>query len=358
MEEEKNRIADEQAKKAEEDAKLQREKEAAEAERVGKEQEEAALIIKQKQDIEAARLAQLKIEEELEAERIAKLKLAEEADAARIKAEEEEKARQMEEQRKAEQDRKAEKDRRRAERRQLKAEQKLKAEADLKAREEAQKLKEAEDAKQRQEEADRESDRWAEFNAVDIAQPINPFLSQKEIEDKKIEDLRRMREEAKNSPPKEDFQRKQAWGAAPEASPIKEPAQALPPLQKGNKKAARITLEELKKGQVNTNSQMSEQEDLLAAAEEIEKRNTLNLKKPKREEGKESLQKRQDRLKRQRDILLQKKKKEREEELVEYSESGGIGADIAAQATDQPDSLLFKKRITLAAKIKESLANN
>jgi len=112
---------------------------------------------------------------------------------------------------------------------------------------------------------------------------------------------------------------------------------------------------------------MSDQVDLLAAAEEISKRNEFYSKKPKRQEeskGKESMQKRQDRLKRQRDMLLLKKKKERDEELTEYSESGGIGAaiaplaaEVAKKVADQPDDAIFKKRITLAEKIKATLAN-
>jgi hypothetical protein len=74
---------------------------------------------------------------------------------------------------------------------------------------------------------------------------------------------------------------------------------------------------------------------LVGQADEIARRNEAKKVDPVVQgDGKESLRARQERLKRQRDMLLAKKKADREAELKEYAQTGGIGAN--ANTSDEP----------------------
>jgi hypothetical protein len=87
---------------------------------------------------------------------------------------------------------------------------------------------------------------------------------------------------------------------------------------------AKITDDELNRGKMTTDKEMSEQERLAKMANDI-MTNQATVSEARTNE-RESLLKRQERLRRQRDLLLAKKKAEREKELQDYAERGGIGA--------------------------------
>ena len=94
-------------------------------------------------------------------------------------------------------------------------------------------------------------------------------------------------------------------------------------------------MDELNRGKMTTDKEMNEQERLAQAAAAILKQNeAAATTKTNVPAGKESLAKRQERLRQQRDILLAKKKAEREKELQDYADRGGIGATAAVAASE------------------------
>jgi len=185
-------------------------------------------------------------------------------------------------------------------------------------------------------------------------QPTEEEKRQKALEEKKVEDLRRLRErEAEDETRKA---REQEWKRQQEeaAQHAKEKT-ALPPVQL--KKAGpigEIPLSELQRGKVDISSEQLEAENLRRKAEDILRANeTTEVDAPERS-GVESLAKRQQRLRNQRDLLLAKKKAERERELKEYLDQGGQPAQ-PEQAVQGEE---LEKRKHIASKIKQSLLSS
>lgn len=185
-------------------------------------------------------------------------------------------------------------------------------------------------------------------------QPSEEEKRQKELEEKKVDELRRLREREAEDEARRA--REMEWKRQQEeASQRAKDKVALPPVQlKKASPIGEIPLSELQKGKVDISSEQQEAENLRRKAEDILRANEgTELDTPDRS-GVESLAKRQERLRKQRDLLLAKKKAERERELKEYLDQGG--RPIAAESEVQGEEL--EKRKNIATKIKQSLLSS
>ena len=185
-------------------------------------------------------------------------------------------------------------------------------------------------------------------------QPTEEEKRQKELEEKKVEELRRLKEREAEEEVRRT--REQEWKRQQEeASQRSREKAALPPVQLKKPAAiGEIPLSELQKGKVDISSEQEEAENLRRKAEDILRANETTELETGDRGGMESLAKRQERLRRQRDLLLAKKKAERERELKEYLDQGGN--PIQPEGAVQGEEL--EKRKHIASKIKQSLLSS
>lgn len=185
-------------------------------------------------------------------------------------------------------------------------------------------------------------------------QPTEEEKRQKEVEERKVEELRRLREREAEDEARRA--RESEWKRQQEeASQHAKDKVALPPVQlKKPAPIGEIPLSELQRGKVDISSEQLEAENLRRKAEDILRANEgTEVEAPERS-GVESLAKRQERLRKQRDLLLAKKKAERERELKEYLDQGG--KPLQAESEVQGEEL--EKRKNIASKIKQSLLSS
>lgn len=226
-----------------------------------------------------------------------------------------------------------------------------------KEREDAERRKKEQEDRERREreEAERKKREQEELERYQAEQKRLQLLREEEEKRRqyelqlKMEEMKRQRElelEAMKRKAEEDAERLrleiEAMNAAKEAERANKPRMSLIPMQAMN---LDIDVLDINKGRVDLTKELEEAENLRRLTQGIIRRNEGNRR--------ESVADREEKMQKQRELLLAKKKMEREQQIKEFKESGGIdlsspGIDAARESgTIKRNSILESKRISI-----------
>lgn len=228
--------------------------------------------------------------------------------------------------------------------------QKLKQDQELEAlrlkQEQEKRLREEEERRRREKE---ELDRISEENRrLQQLREEEERKRQQEFQ-LKMEEMKRQRElelEAMKKKAQEDAERLrleiEAMNIAKEAERANKPRMSLIPMQAMN---LDIDVLDINKGRVDLTKELQEAENLRRMTQGIIRRNEGNRR--------ESVADREEKMQKQRELLLAKKKMEREQQIKEFKESGGL--DLSVESQGLRDTGAIRKRNSVLDSKKNSL---